>query len=242
MSQRILVVDDDPQITRLLKRVLDRDGYETTCVGSGLAMRQVLSDSEPDLCILDIGLPDTDGMELLDEIRATSGMPVIFLSVRDQLDDRVLGLEHGADDYICKPFEPRELTARIRTVLRRNGANANGEATGAQLPSLIQLGDWVLNPIQRTVTDSRTDGDAQLTSMEFDLLRALVENPRESLTREELIRAARGSNAFISDRNVDVHIMRLRKKIEPDPSQPRYVKTIHGVGYCLTETPRRLAS
>ena len=205
-------------------------------------MRKTLSDSVPDLCILDIGLPDTDGMALLDEIRATSDMPVIFLSVRDQLDDRIQGLEHGADDYVCKPFEPRELTARIRTVLRRNHASANGASSSRAAPAPIRLGGWVLNKVQRIVTNVSTDADAHLTSMEFDLLRALIDHPRETLTREALIRAARGSNAFISDRNVDVHIMRLRKKIEPDPSNPRYIKTVHGVGYCLTEDPERLTS
>ncbi len=235
MSENILIVDDDPQITSFLKRYLEKQGFAALCAASGKEMREMLASERVDLCILDIGLPDADGFELTREIRMSSNLPIIVLSVRDETFDRIFGLEFGADDYVTKPFEPRELVARVRTVLRRTKVENLAQHQTEPGEALVQFGNWIMNASARTLTDETSGKMADLTSMEFDLLRAFVEQPRVVLTRDQLIDAARGSNAVVGDRVVDVHIMRLRKKIENDPRNPRFIKTIHGIGYCLAE-------
>ena len=158
-----------------------------------------------------------------------------MLSVRNETYDRVFGLEFGADDYVTKPFEPRELLARIRSVLRRTRIENLARVSAPQSTALLQFGPWVVNLSERTVKHSETGNEAGLTSMEFDLLRAFVEQPRVALTRDQLIDLARGQSTIIGDRAIDVHIMRLRKKLEPQSDQPRFIKTIHGIGYCLAD-------
>lgn len=239
MNERILVVDDDPQITAFLERYLAKQGFEPMCAATGQEMRDILAEEKVDLCVLDVGLPDSDGFELTREIRRTSNLPIIVLSIRNEAFDRIFGLEFGADDYVTKPFEPRELVARIRTVLRRSKLQrlAAQEVEPGQV--LLQFGPWVINLASRTVVHQESDKDAGLTSMEFDLLRALVEQPRTVLSRDQLIDLARGSATVVGDRAVDVHIMRMRKKIEPDPANPTYIKTIHGIGYCLADDVTR---
>ncbi len=239
MSELILIVDDDPQITSFLKRYLEKQGFSTICVGSGKQMREVLEREPVDLCVLDVGLPDANGFELTQEIRRNSNLPIIVLSARDESYDRIFGLEFGADDYVTKPFEPREFVARIRSVLRRSKIEALAKKNITPKQTLLQFGHWIMNLGERTLTHSETGKDANLTSMEFDLLRALVEQPRMVLSRDQLLDRARGFNAIVGDRTIDVHIMRLRKKIEPDHNQPRFIKTIHGVGYCLAEDVSR---
>ena len=234
-NDKILVVDDDPQITSLLSRYLSRQGYEVICAATGSEMRAALSRETIDLCVMDVGLPDADGFELTREIRQSSNLPIIVLSVRNETYDRVFGLEFGADDYVTKPFEPRELLARIRSVLRRTRIESLARVSAQQSKVLLQFGPWIVNLSERTVTHSQTGAEAGLTSMEFDLLRAFVEHPRLALTRDQLIDLARGRSTIIGDRAVDVHIMRLRKKLEPKGDQPRFIKTIHGIGYCLAD-------
>ena len=236
MSDRILVVDDDPQITSLLKRYLEGQGFEALCVATGREMRQTLATEKIDLCVLDVGLPDADGFDLIREIRASSNLPIIVLSVRNETFDRVFGLEFGADDYVTKPFEPRELVARIRSVLRRTKLESLAGQKARPGQSLLQFGDWVMNVSERTLTDADSGAEADLTSMEFDLLRVFAEQPRVVFSRDQLIDMARGQDVVVGDRAIDVHIMRLRKKIEPDRRQPKYIKTIHGIGYCLADT------
>ena len=240
MSDRILVVDDDPQITALLARYLADQGFEPICVSSGLEMREVLDNSRVDLVVLDVGLPDADGFELTREIRTTSSLPIIVLSIRSDTFDRVFGLEFGADDYVTKPFEPRELVARIRSVLRRTRASAFEARKKAGGDKVLRFGSWIMNLSRRTVEHADDGTLADLTSMEFDLLRAFTEKPRVVLTRDQLLSNARGDTTVVGDRAIDVHIMRLRKKIERDPANPTLIKTIHGIGYTLAEDITRL--
>lgn len=239
MSANILIVDDDSQITNFLKRYLEKQGFSTICVGTGREMRKVLASKKVDLCVLDVGLPDADGFELTQEIRRTSNLPIIVLSARDESFDRIFGLEFGADDYVTKPFDPREFVARIRSVLRRSRVEglANQQAQSGQ--SLLQFGHWVMNLSERTLKHATDNKSANLTSMEFDLLKVFVKQPRIVLSRDQLLDKARGFNVIVGDRTIDVHVMRLRKKIEPDHNQPSYIKTIHGIGYCLADDVTR---
>ncbi len=240
MNEHILIVDDDTQITAFLERYLQQQQFRVSTCGSGKEMRRLLASETVDLCVLDINLPDADGFELTKEIRRQSNLPIIVLSVRDETFDRIFGLEFGADDYITKPFEPRELVARIRTVLRRTRIErlASFEADAGNI--LLQVDAWVINTTARTVTHQETKEDADLTAMEFDFLKALAEHPRTVLSRDQLLDFARGTDAIVGDRTVDVHIMRLRKKIESDPGKPSLIKTIHGIGYCLATDVTRL--
>ncbi|PLX37690.1 MAG: DNA-binding response regulator [Hyphomicrobiales bacterium] len=237
MADRILVVDDDPQITSFLERYLVKQGYEVTCVGTGADMLGVLEREEIDLCVLDIGLPDRDGFELTKEVRLRSNMPIVVLSARDETFDRVVGLEFGADDYVTKPFEPRELLARIKSVLRRfqpaAAAQPDDGAPAAAHHKTFTFGDWVLDAEARTVSQRDGGADAGLTSSEFDILYALVTHSGTVFDRDRLLDIARGRSTYSGDRAIDVHIMRLRRKIEPDPANPIHIKTVHGAGYVL---------
>lgn len=235
MREKILIVDDDPQIISFLSRYLEKQDFVPVCATSGAEMRAVLAREKIDLCVLDVGLPDADGFELTREIRQTSNLPIIVLSVRNEAFDRIFGLEFGADDYVTKPFEPRELVARIRTVLRRSALEKNPLPNASASKELLQFGDWVMNVGARALNDAETGASAGLTSTEFDLLKALIEHPKTVLSRDQLLDFVRGQDFVVGDRAVDVHIMRLRKKIEPDKSEPRYIKTVHGIGYYFVE-------
>jgi DNA-binding response OmpR family regulator len=240
MNEHILIVDDDTQITAFLERYLQLQQFRVSSCGSAKEMRRTLANESIDLCVLDINLPDADGFELTREIRRESNLPIIVLSVRDETFDRIFGLEFGADDYVTKPFEPRELVARIRTVLRRSRIEhlASFEAEAGNV--LLQVGAWIINTTARTITHKETGEEADLTAMEFDFLKALAEHPRTVMSRDQLLDFARGADAIVGDRTVDVHIMRLRKKIEPDRNKPSLIKTIHGIGYCLAADVTRL--
>lgn len=229
----VLVVDDDPQITSFLKRYLEKQSFSVSCAASASEMDTILQSQTIDLCILDIGLPGKDGFEITRDVRAHSNLPIIVLSARDDPFDRVIGLELGADDYVSKPFEARELLARVKSVLRRYKIEAlavRQQETGAPL---LQFGDWVMNLQERTLRSLAKQTDVPLTTTEFELLHALIQHPHSVLSRNQLLDIARGRDCYVGDRTVDVHIMRLRKKIEPNPSEPIYVKTIHGIGYCF---------
>ncbi len=233
MNERILIVDDDQQITSFLTRYLEKQGLRVICAATGREMRMVLKGEQVDLCVLDIGLPDADGFQLMREIRRNSNLPIIVISVRTESFDRIFGLEIGADDYLCKPFEPRELTARIRAVLRRSQLEWLERQDIEPGQTLLQFGPWIMNVGARTVSHRQTEQEAPLTSTEFDILRSFVEKPRIVLSREQLLDLARGSSVYVGDRSIDVHIMRIRKKIETDSSDPKYIKTIHGIGYSM---------
>lgn len=237
VQEHILVVDDDPQIRSFLQRYLEKQGCQVTCAADGDAMDAVLTKSSVDLILLDIGLPGRNGFDITRELRVNSNIPIIVLSGRDEIFDRVVGLEFGADDYITKPFEAREVLARIRTVLRRAKPDEK-LANGADAP-LITFGDWVLNVNERTLTAGDDGAAADLTTTEFDVLHAFVSNPHMVFSRDQLLDKARGRETVVGDRTIDVHVMRLRKKIEPDPAAPTYIKTVHGIGYCFAANVRK---
>ena len=226
--EKILIVDDDPQIISFLSRYLEKQEFIPVCATTGQEMRDILAREKIDLCVLDVGLPDADGFELTREIRKTSSMPIIVLSVRNDSFDRIYGLEFGADDYVTKPFEPRELVARIRTILRRS---SHEKSSSSQTGDILAFGSWVMDIGARTVKDKNDGTDAGLTSMEFDLLKALLEHPKTVLSRDQLLDYVRGRDFIVGDRAIDVHIMRLRKKIEPVKGEQHYIKTVHGIGY-----------
>ena len=227
MSQRIFVVDDDKQIVRLIQSYLEQTGYQVLTAYDGAAALRLIRTERPDLIVLDLMLPDRDGWEITRTLRADPSqarLPIIMLTARVEDTDRILGLELGADDYITKPFNPREVLARVRAVLRRAG----GEPTSARV---LQVGGLRLDLDRHVIT--RDEQPIDVTPTEFDLLKVFLEYPGHAFTRGELIEKGLGYSYDGLDRGVDSHIKNLRKKIEPDPANPTYIQTVYGVGYRL---------
>jgi DNA-binding response OmpR family regulator len=227
----ILVVDDDPQIRSLLDEYLTENGMRVSTAASGRDMTQILDEETIDLVILDLRLNDEDGMSLARSLRERLAISVIMLTgVRDEAD-RVMGLELGADDYVTKPFSPRELLARIRTVLRR--AKSAAEAAPRREIRAYRFGGFELN--LRTRRLKRQDGRSiNLTNGELNLLAALLAAPERILTRDQLLEASRVYDNEVYDRAIDIQVLRLRRKIEEDPAHPRYIVTERGVGYVFS--------
>jgi DNA-binding response OmpR family regulator len=228
----ILVVDDDPQIRALLQEYLAEHGLRVSGAADGKAMNQILGEEAIDLVILDLRLADEDGMVIARSLRDRLAIPVVMLTgVRDEAD-RVMGLELGADDYVTKPFSPRELLARIRTVLRRTKAAAADPVPRREIRA-YRFGEFELN--LRTRRLKRLDGQSvSLTNGELNLLAALLAAPERILTRDQLLEASRVYDNEVYDRAIDIQILRLRRKIEADPAQPRYIVTERGVGYLFS--------
>jgi DNA-binding response OmpR family regulator len=228
----ILVVDDDPQIRSLLTEYLTENALRVSTASGGGEMSQILSEHTIDLVILDLRLKDEDGMAIARSLRERLSLPVIMLTgVRDEAD-RVMGLELGADDYVTKPFSPRELLARIRTVLRRTRSAAGGGEQRRDARA-YRFGEFELN--LRTRRLKRQDGrPVNLTKGELNLLAALLAAPERILTRDQLLEASRVYDNEVYDRAIDIQILRLRRKIEPDPSQPQYIVTERGIGYVFS--------
>ncbi|MDR5694919.1 MAG: response regulator transcription factor [Armatimonadota bacterium] len=226
MAATILVVDDEPPIVELVRYNLLQEGFEVIAAYDGHeAVEKVRSGQPIDLVILDIMLPFMDGLEVLRILRRESRIPVLILTAKGGELERVLGLEIGADDYVTKPFSPRELVARVKAILRRTGP-----AEPAR-PVLLRVGDLVLDPTTREVT---VEGKPlELTTKEFELLQLLMNHPRRVFTRDMLLERLWGPDYFGSSRTVDMHISRLREKLGDDPSNPRYIVTVRGVGYTL---------
>jgi DNA-binding response OmpR family regulator len=219
---RVLVVDDEPTIREIVVSYLEREGFKTLEAADGTRARELLETEPPDLVVLDVMLPGTDGLELCRWIRSRSRLPVIMLTARGEESDRIVGLELGADDYVTKPFSPRELAARVRTVLRR------AEPDDATQERLAYDG-LVIDSGTREVT--REETPLKLTAREFDLLWFLASHPRRVFSREHLMRRVWGYSAALDTGTVTVHMRRLREKVESDPSHPRHLETVWGVGY-----------
>ena len=230
-SFHVLVVDDDQQIRTGLSRLLRDNGFRVSLAGDGPQLMGALKESKIDLVLLDIMLPGTDGLELCRRLRASQDIPVIMLTAVTANADRVIGLELGADDYICKPFDPRELVARIRSVLRRSKALPVGGRP--ETGPVYVFDDWSLDVVKRMLT-SPSGALVDLTTGEFDLLHAFVEFPQRVLTRDQLLDIARGRSSVLFDRSIDVQVSRLRRKIEADPQRPLLIKTVRGGGYLFT--------
>ena len=221
----VLVVDDEPIVREIVVRYLEREGYRTLEAADGDAARSAIEGAGADLVVLDLMLPGTDGLELCRWIRSRSELPVIMLTARGEEADRVVGLELGADDYVTKPFSPRELAARVRSVLRRT------RPVGTPSERL-DFGDVVL---ERETREARKDGrELALTTKEFDLLWFLASHPRRVFTRDQLMASVWDYIAAVDSGTVTVHVRRLREKVEDEPSKPRHIQTVWGVGYRLT--------
>jgi two-component system response regulator ResD len=220
---KVLVVDDEPTIREIVVGYLEREGFQTLEAADGNRARELLERDPPDLVVLDLMLPGTDGLELCRWIRSRSRLPVIMLTARGEESDRIVGLELGADDYVTKPFSPRELAARVRTVLRRAEPDADAAAERLSYDGLV------IDSGSREVT--RGNEPLRLTAREFDLLWFLASHPRRVFSREHLMRRVWGYSAALDTGTVTVHMRRLREKIEDDPSHPRRLETVWGVGY-----------
>ncbi|MFC7331922.1 response regulator [Rhodocista pekingensis] len=229
-SLHLLIVDDDREIRDLLTRYLARHGYRVTAAKDGQEMRRYLADRNIDLVVLDLMLPGEDGLSLCRAIRADGGPPVVMLSAMGEDADRILGLEIGADDYLPKPFNPRELVARIKAVLRRVQTPGATPANGA---GALAFCGYVLDQAQRRLTDPQ-GAEVTLTAGEYELLVALATRPRRVLSRDDLLEITRGRSAGPFDRSIDVQISRLRRKIERDPADPAIIKTVRSGGYIFS--------
>ena len=224
MAQTILVVDDEPQIVRLVRAYLEEAGFRVAIASDGQQALYVARQEMPDLVVLDILMPHVDGLEFTRRIRRERNVPIVMLTARAEETDRIVGLELGADDYVTKPFSPRELVARIRAVLRRAQAPP-------ELPSILRAGPLTLDRATHTVTVAGQPVDLTLT--EFRFLETLMTTPGRAFTRAELLEAVQGVAFEAYERTVDAHVKNLRRKIEPDPARPRYIFTVRGVGYRL---------
>ena len=236
-SPHILVVDDEPEIAEVLRRYLTGQGYRVSTAGGGAEMRRVMAEGSVDLVLLDLGLPGEDGLALMRSLRKTSSVAVIVVTGRGDPVDRIVGLEVGADDYVTKPFDVRELAARVRSVLRRTLDKPDGPETTTPV-EVIRFAGWTLDLGARRL-DSPHAKVIDLTTGEFELLAALVRSPGRVLSRDELLEATRNREAGPFDRTIDVQVGRLRRKLETDPQHPELIKSVRGAGYVFTAKVER---
>ena len=228
----ILIVDDDAEILSLLSRFLTKNDYRVTTARDGKSMKKALSDWCIDLIVLDLMMPGEDGLALCRQVRADSSVPVIMLTAMGEEVDRIIGLELGADDYMAKPFNPRELSARIKAVLRRFEGGVTITKSDGEIGRIYSFADFNVNSATRGFNKANEEID--LTAGEYDLLMAFVQNPQRVLNRDQLLDMAKGRAAIPFDRSIDVQVGRLRKKIEPNYKEPTLIKTVRGGGYMLT--------
>lgn len=224
--RRVLIVDDEPRLVRFVRMNLELEGFMVSEASNGLEALEKVRQDLPDLVLLDVMLPEMDGFATLEQIRQTSTVPVIMLTAKGEEDDRIRGLDLGADDYITKPFSPREVIARVRAVLRR--ASGSVRTSG-----IVRVGDLAVDLVNRIVTVGGRP--VALTPTEFDILAVLARNPGRPFTRVQLMDLVYDVAYAGYDRAIDSHIKNLRRKIEPDPGEPRYILTVYGVGYKLGE-------
>jgi DNA-binding response OmpR family regulator len=234
MANKVLIIDDDGKLCRLLMDYLRENGFQASCLTDGSGVLKTIADTSPDMVILDIMLPGKDGLEVLREIRKDHVLPVIMLTAKGEDTDRIVGLELGADDYLAKPFNPRELLARMKAVLRRS---IHPHKTDDPRPDdhLIKAGGITLNRAKQTVT---VEGDElDLSTAEYRILEVLMKNLNAVLSRDQLMTLARGRDFAAFDRSIDVHVSKLRSKLETDPRIPKRIKTIWGTGYMFVDDP-----
>ena len=233
---RLLLVDDEPGLREPLAEYLSRQGFAVTQAASAAEARSILRDDVPDLVLLDIMMPGEDGLSLCRHLSEARAIPTILLTAKGEAMDRIIGLEIGADDYVVKPFEPRELVARIRSVLRRA---AKGAAAAPVEDELFEFEGWQLDPLKRRLT-SPEGALVSISSVEFRLLMAFLEHPRQVLDRDRLLDMVQGREAHLFDRAVDNQVSRLRRKIEVDSRNPTMIQTVWGGGYMLAADVRRI--
>ena len=224
---RVLVVDDDPELRKLLSAYLTDVGYAVDLAADGEQMRRAIERATPDVIVMDLMLPGTDGLALTREVRAASNVPILMLSARGEEIDRVVGLEVGADDYLAKPFSPRELLARLRALLRRSQP-----AAVAPAPKSLAFGPFRLDPDAHRLL--RNGVEVELSTADFELLKVFVERPGRVLSRDVLLDLLKGYERDPFDRTVDNRVARLRRRIEPDPANPVFIRTVRGEGYLFS--------
>jgi DNA-binding response OmpR family regulator len=235
-SAHIVVVDDQKEICEVVQQYLTSEGYRVSAAHDGSGMRKVLGQGAVDLVILDLMLPGEDGLTLARQLREESNVGIIILTGRGETVDRIIGLEMGADDYLPKPFHLRELSARVKSVLRRVSARTGGlDASPGSGHSKARFAGWNLDLATRELL-APDGGEVRLTTGEFDLLAAFVRNANQVLSRDRLLDLARNREAGPFDRTIDVQVGRLRRKLEPDPQRPTVIKTVRGTGYIFTPT------
>lgn len=234
---QLLLVDDEASLREPLAEYLVRQGFGVREAASAAAARSILLEFAPDLVLLDIMMPGEDGLSLCRHLIESRELPVILLTAKGEPTDRIIGLEIGADDYVVKPFEPRELVARIRSVLRRAGR----QSPEPELDALYEFDGWKLDPLKRKLID-RDDALISISTAEFRLLRAFLDHPRQVLDRDRLLDMVQGREAHLFDRAVDNQISRLRRKIETDSRNPELIQTVRGGGYRLAADVRRIAA
>ena len=233
---RLLLVDDEPTLREPLAEYLTRQGFDVREAANAAVARADIAEFRPDLVLLDVMMPGEDGLSLCRHLVEAKELPVILLTARGEATDRIIGLEIGADDYVTKPFEPRELVARIRSVLRRAGRSA----APAEEDAGYQFEGWLLDPLKRKLTDPE-GAVVSISTAEFRLLRALLDHPRQVLDRDRLLDMVQGREAHLFDRAIDNQVSRLRRKIELDSRDPQLILTVRGGGYSLAAEVRRVA-
>jgi DNA-binding response OmpR family regulator len=227
----VLIVDDEPKIAALARDYLEHAGFRVLTAADGRDALDSVRRERPDLVVLDIGLPHLDGLDVTREIRRDSSLPIVMLTARDDEIDKIVGLELGADDYLTKPFSPRELVARVKAVLRR--VDAGSRLTGPDIPEVLRAAELTLDlPRMRADLAGR---QIELTPTEFQLLATLARQPGRIFTRSQLLDAVHGVAFESYERAIDTHIKNIRRKLEPDPRSPRYLLTVYGVGYRFTD-------
>ena len=232
MDKSVLLVDDDEKLCKLLREYLEDYGFQVLTLGDGTAVVNTIRAESPDIIILDIMLPGKDGLDVLKEIRTEFSMPVIMLTAKGEDADRIVGLELGADDYLPKPFNPRELLARMKAVLRRMSSRGTAETVHDD-NLMIEAGGLVLNKAKRTLLVE--EQEVELSSTEYKLLEVLMEHPNTVLSRDELMNQARGRDFMAFDRSIDVHISKLRTKLKKYPRFRNSIKTVWGTGYMFVD-------
>jgi two-component system, OmpR family, alkaline phosphatase synthesis response regulator PhoP len=224
MTKKIFVVDDEPQIVKVLKAYLEKAGYQVVTASDGNAVHPIFRHEKPDFLILDLNLPGMDGLDICKAIRRDSNIPILMLTARVEETDRLIGLELGADDYVIKPFSPREVVARVKTIFRRSAAEPEKQ-------DIVQVGELLIDLEQHTV--KLAGKPIELTPTEFGILVALAKQPKRVFSRLQIMELAQGDEFEGYERTIDAHIKNIRLKLEPNPKKPIYIQTVFGLGYKL---------